>query len=155
MLTRDDKNWISEKLAKEVKPVRDSVDLLRGKITNIHFEKLNLESRMDSIEASTMRTEEKVDKVLNILDGFAGKVAVLEQENKNGCNYHPSSQHSDTGTREDDRHDAFRISCIKTGLSLYSPYTGRKGAIIHLYKEQYGKKAFIQAAWRPRGSQAL
>lgn len=84
MLTKEDKSWISEKLAKEVKPVRDSVDLLRGKITNIHFEKLNLESRMDSIEASTMRTEEKIDKVLNILDGFSGKVATLDQENKMG-----------------------------------------------------------------------
>lgn len=84
MLTKDDKSWISEKLAKEAKPVRDSVDLLRRKITNIHFEKLNIESRMDSIEASTMRTEEKIDKVLNILDGFAGKVATLDQENKMG-----------------------------------------------------------------------
>ena len=84
MLTKDDKSWIGEKFTKEVKPLRDSVDLLRGKITNIHFEKLNLKSRMDSIEASTMRTEEKVDKVLNILDGFAGKVADLDQENKMG-----------------------------------------------------------------------
>ncbi len=84
MLTPTDKKWIEEKLTKEIKPVRDSVDLLRGKIGDIHFEKFNLDSRIDSIEASNIRTEEKIDKVLNILDGFAGKVANLEQENKFG-----------------------------------------------------------------------
>jgi hypothetical protein len=45
---------------------------------------IRLESRMDSIEASGVRTEDKIDKVLNILDGFAGKVATLDQENKMG-----------------------------------------------------------------------
>lgn len=85
MLTKDDKNWIGEKLTKELKPFRNSVDLLRGKISDIHFEKFNLESRLDSIEASHIRTEEKMDKVLNILDGFSGKVAELDQENKMGA----------------------------------------------------------------------
>lgn len=84
MLTPADKKWIEEKLTKELKPSRDSVDLLRGKIGAIHFEKFNLESRLDSIEASNIRTEEKIDKVLNILDGFSGKVADIDQENKMG-----------------------------------------------------------------------
>lgn len=80
MLTKDDKNWI----AKEIKPLRDSMDLLRGKITNIHFEKFNLEARLDSMEASHIRTEEKIDKLLNIMDGNAGRIAGLDQENKMG-----------------------------------------------------------------------
>ena len=85
MLTKDDKKWIEEKFTKELKPFRDSVDLLRGKIGDIHFEKFDLESRLDSIEASHLRSEEKIDKVLNLLDGFSGKVADLEQENKFGA----------------------------------------------------------------------
>lgn len=85
MLTKEDKNWVEEKFAKELNPIRDSIDLLRGKVTNIHFEKFNLESRLDSIEASTIRNEEKSDKILSILDGFAGKVSDLEQENKMGA----------------------------------------------------------------------
>lgn len=85
MLTPTDKKWIEEKFTKGIKPVRDSVDLLRSKIGAIHLEKLNLDSRLDSIEASNVRTEEKIDKVLTILDGFAGKVADLDQENKMGA----------------------------------------------------------------------
>jgi len=84
MLTKEDKKWIEEKLAKEGKPVRDSIDLLRGKMTAMNFEKFNFDSRLDSIEASNIRTEEKVDKIMNMLDGFSGKVADLEQENKFG-----------------------------------------------------------------------
>lgn len=85
MLTKDDKSWITEQLANGLKPVRDSVDLLRGKISNLSLEKFGLESRVNSIEASNIRTEEKVDRILNILDGFAGKVADLDQENKMGA----------------------------------------------------------------------
>ncbi|MBI4121280.1 MAG: hypothetical protein HY457_03425 [Parcubacteria group bacterium] len=84
MLTPADKKWIEEKLAKEGKPVRDSIDLLRGKMTTMNFEKFNFDSRLDSIEASNIRTEEKIDKVLTVLDGFAGKVATIDQENKMG-----------------------------------------------------------------------
>lgn len=92
MLTKEDKNWIVEKLEtelekklrKELKPVRDSVDLLRGKITEKRLDQFTTESRLNSIEASVMRTEEDVHKILNIVDGFAGKVAELDQENKMG-----------------------------------------------------------------------
>lgn len=85
MLTKGDKKWIEEKLVKEIKPVRDSVDLLRGKVTSVHLEKFNADFRLDSIEASNIRMEEKVDKILNIVDGLAGKVAELDQENKMGA----------------------------------------------------------------------
>jgi hypothetical protein len=85
MLTKDDKKWIGDKFSKEIKPVRDSVDLLRGKVTAVHLEKFNADSRLDSIEASNIRTEEKVDKILNIMDGLAGKIAELDQENKMGA----------------------------------------------------------------------
>lgn len=55
---------------KEVLAVRDSVDLLRKKVTNVGFENLRLDTRLNAIEASGVRTEEKMDKMLNILDGF-------------------------------------------------------------------------------------
>lgn len=64
MLTPTDKKWIEEKFIKELKPFRDSVDLLRGKISGIRFEKFNIESRFDSIEASNIRIEEKIDKLI-------------------------------------------------------------------------------------------
>lgn len=85
MLTPADKKWVEEKFTKELKPIRDSVDLLRGKIGSIHFEKFNLEQRLDSMEASHIRTEEKIDKILNIVDGNAGAIADLQQENKMGA----------------------------------------------------------------------
>ena len=50
MLTKDDKDWIEE----------------------------TIEEKLVSIEESGVRTGEKLDKVLNILDGFAGKVADLD-----------------------------------------------------------------------------
>ena len=61
MLTKDDKNWIEETIEDKI------------------------EEKLVSIEESNIRTEEKLDKVLNILDGFSGKVADLEQENKFGA----------------------------------------------------------------------
>lgn len=70
---------------KEVLAVRDSVDLLRKKVADVGFENLRLDMRLNAMEASGVRTEEKVDKILNILDGFAGKVADLDQENKMGA----------------------------------------------------------------------
>lgn len=85
MLTSTDKKWIEEKLSKEFKPFRESVDLLRGRIGAIHFEKFNLESRLDSIEASTIRTEEKIDKLITIADGNTGNIVDLQQENKMGA----------------------------------------------------------------------
>ncbi|MFZ3044163.1 MAG: hypothetical protein WA058_03630 [Minisyncoccia bacterium] len=60
MLTKDDKSWIEETIEDKI------------------------EEKLVSIEESNIRTEEKLDKVLNILDGFAGKVAELDQENKMG-----------------------------------------------------------------------
>lgn len=85
MLTPTDKKWIEEKFIKELKPVRDSVDLLRGKIGDIRFDKFDLESRLNSIEASNIRTEEKIDKLIAIADGNAGRIADLDQENKMGA----------------------------------------------------------------------
>ncbi|MEK7554192.1 MAG: hypothetical protein AAB517_02380 [Patescibacteria group bacterium] len=95
MLTKDDKKFLTEKFAakddlkslvtkKEHKELRDSIDLLRNKLTMSSLEKFDFKSRVDSIEASSVRTEEKVDKILDILDGFSGKVAELDQENKMG-----------------------------------------------------------------------
>ena len=87
MLTKEDKDFLTENFAtkKELKEVRDGVDLLRQKLTTKTLENFNFEHRLDSIEASNFRTEEKIDKVLTILDGFAGKVADLDQENRMGA----------------------------------------------------------------------
>lgn len=87
MLTKDDKKFLTENFAtkKEVGAIRDGLDILRNKLTMSSLEKFDFKSRVDSIEASSVRTEEKVDKILNILDGFSGKVAELDQENKMGA----------------------------------------------------------------------
>ncbi len=87
MFTAGDKKFLTENFAtkKELKSLRDGFDLLRHKLTTSSIEKLDLSFRIDSIEASSIRTEEKIDKVLTILDGFAGKVADLNQENKFGA----------------------------------------------------------------------
>ncbi len=85
MLTKEDKKWIEGKLVKENKPMRDSIDLLRRKMTDMNFEKFNFDSRLNSIEASNIRTEEKVDKMLVQLDKFTGNIANLDQENKFGA----------------------------------------------------------------------
>lgn len=120
MLTKDDKSWIAEKLetelekklGKEFKPVRDSVDLLRKKVSDNSFDQLHTDTRLNAIEASQMRVEEditelKVDstllqqavgrlekgqdeirslvrQTLTATNGLAGKIADLEQENKMG-----------------------------------------------------------------------
>ncbi len=138
MLTNEDKNWVTEQLTKELKPVRDSVDLLRKKVSENSLDRLHSDARLNAIEASQMRVEEKVDsfdkdiiglktdidkdiiglktditelkvessllqqavlrleqgqdeirslvtKTLTTVQGFAGNVATLEQENKMGA----------------------------------------------------------------------
>lgn len=87
MLTAADKKFLTENFAtkKEHKELRDGFDLLRHKLTSENIDKFNFKFRFDSIEASSIRTEEKIDKVLTVLDGFAGKVADLEQEDKMGA----------------------------------------------------------------------
>jgi len=87
MLTKGDKKFLTENFAtkKELSAMRDGFDLLRNKIAMSSLEKFDFKSRVDLLEASSVRTEEKVDKILNILDGFSGKVADLEQENKMGA----------------------------------------------------------------------
>jgi len=44
-----------------------------------------LELKFDSLEERYGRSEGKVDKILNIVEGLAGKVADLDQENKMGA----------------------------------------------------------------------
>lgn len=87
MLTPADKKFLTDTFStkKELKELRDGQDLLRKKITDSSIEKFDFKFRLDSIEAAGVRTEEKVDKILTQLDGFAGKVADLEQENKMGA----------------------------------------------------------------------
>ena len=87
MLTPEDKKWLEESFAtkKELGNMRDSIDLLRQKMANSFLEKFDFKTRIESLEATTFRTEEKVDKLITMVDGFGGKVADLEQENKMGA----------------------------------------------------------------------
>ena len=87
MLTKDDKKFLTDTFStkKEFKELRDGQDLLRKKVIDSSFEKFDFKFRLDSIEAAGIRTEEKVDKILTQLDGFTGKVADIEQENKMGA----------------------------------------------------------------------
>lgn len=85
MLTLTDKKWIEEKFTKELKTVRDSVDLSRQKLTTLSLERFDFDSRLNSIEASNIRMEEKIDKLINISDGNAGNIDDLQQENKMGA----------------------------------------------------------------------
>ena len=78
MLTNEDKDWI----AKEIKPVRDSVDLLHKKVSENNLDKIHSDMRLNAIEASGMRSEEKLDKLMTMLDGFTGNVADLDQRTR-------------------------------------------------------------------------
>ena len=62
MLTKDDKSWVTGNF------------VTRGEFRE----------RMDELSKTYARTEKKLDKVLTIVEGFAGKVAELDQENKFG-----------------------------------------------------------------------
>ncbi len=86
MLTAGDKKWLQDTFAtkKELSNLRDSVDLLRDRVTNSSLEKLDMKEEIRSLRAASVRTEEKIDKVLTILDKQSGRLDTLEQETKIG-----------------------------------------------------------------------
>ena len=63
MLNKDDKTWMLENFA------------TRGEL---HLLKTEMQERLESVES-------KVDTALIKLDGFTGKIADLDQENKMGA----------------------------------------------------------------------
>lgn len=79
MLTKEDKGWITEQLAKELNPVCDSVDLLRKKVPDINLDKLHSDTRLNAIEASQMRVEEKVDSFDKEMGSLEGKFDSLDK----------------------------------------------------------------------------
>jgi hypothetical protein len=87
MLTSEDKKFLTENFAtkKELMAMRDGFDLLRKNTVVSSLEKFNFKSEIDSIQASNIRIEEKIDKLMNIADGNAGNIADLQQENKMGA----------------------------------------------------------------------
>lgn len=87
MLTPADKKFLKEQFASkaELRDVRDGIDLLRKKVIESSLEKLTIDAHLRSLEASVFRNEEKSDKILGILDGFTGRIAGLDQENKMGA----------------------------------------------------------------------
>lgn len=87
MLTKDDKKFLADNFAtkKEVGAIRDGLDILRNKLTMSSLEKFDFKSEVEAMRASDIRTEEKIDKLITIMDGYAGKIADLDQENKMGA----------------------------------------------------------------------
>ncbi|MBI2025173.1 hypothetical protein HYT04_00075 [Candidatus Kaiserbacteria bacterium] len=87
MLTKDDKKFLTENFGtkKEVGAIRDGLDILRNKLTMSSLEKFDFKSEVEAMRASDIRTEEKIDKLITIMDGYAGKIAELDQENKMGA----------------------------------------------------------------------
>lgn len=70
MLTPADKKWFQESFAskKEFVTLRDGFDLLRNKVTMMSLEISNFQADMNVLRAFALRTEEKIDKLLNIMD---------------------------------------------------------------------------------------
>ena len=87
MLTKEDKKYLTENFAtkKDLMAIRDGFDLLRKNTVISSLEKFNFKSEIDSMRASNIRIEEKIDKLINIGDGNAGNIADLQQENKMGA----------------------------------------------------------------------
>lgn len=63
MLTKDDKGWITDNF------------VTRGEFR----------SEIKEVKDGISRMEGKIDKIITIADGFSGKVADLDQENKMGA----------------------------------------------------------------------
>ena len=87
MLTPADKKFLTENFAtkKDLSALRDGFDLLRSRVTTSTLDKFNLKAEIDALRASTIRTEEMVEKLPTIADGNAGNIADLQQENKMGA----------------------------------------------------------------------
>ena len=98
MFTATDKKFLEDAFAahkkwaegtfetkKESGALRDSFDLLRNRIVTSHVEKFDIVSEMQAIRASNIRMEDKFDALMTTLDGYAGKVADIDQENKFGA----------------------------------------------------------------------
>lgn len=87
MLTKTDKKFLTENFAtkKELSAMRDGFDLLREKAASLSLERFGLKNEIDALRASSIRTEEMVRQILTMQDGYAGKIADLDQENKMGA----------------------------------------------------------------------
>jgi len=54
---------------------------------NLRSELLKVESRVENLEEGQVRIETKLDRIENKLDGFAGGVEMLKQENSVGAKH--------------------------------------------------------------------
>ncbi len=86
MFTKEDKEFLTETFAtnKELVGVKVDVANLQKDVTELVVESSLLQKTVQRLEKNMERTEGKIDKVLAIVDGFAGTVATLDQENKMG-----------------------------------------------------------------------
>ncbi len=86
MLTSEDKKFLAETFATNKGLVEVKVDVanLQKDVTELKVESSLLQQTVQRLEQNMERAEGKIDKVLVMLDGFTGKVADLDQENKMG-----------------------------------------------------------------------
>lgn len=86
MLTKDDKEWIDEKFAskKELGAVATDVAVLKTDVAELKVDSSLLQQTVQRLEQGQERLESKIDQVLTIVQGFAGNVADLDQENRMG-----------------------------------------------------------------------
>lgn len=70
MLNQEDKKWLEDTFAtkKELGAIRDSVDLVRQKLIQVSLDKMDVAGRLNTLEAGQFRTEEKVDKLITMVD---------------------------------------------------------------------------------------
>lgn len=80
MLTKEDKGWITENFATKDTLATVAKDVTELKVESALLQRTvqRLDSRMDKIETTT-------DKILTIVQSFAGNIADLEQENRMGA----------------------------------------------------------------------
>lgn len=87
MLTKEDKSWFTGTFATKgvLANVATDVANLKVDVTELKIESSLLQRTVQRLEQGQERIEAKTDKILTIVQGFAGKVADLDQENKMGA----------------------------------------------------------------------
>lgn len=82
-VTKNDLNAFATK--KGLAAIAADVSVLKIDITELKVDSTLMQQSIQRLEQGQERTEAKIDKVLTIVQGFAGNIAVLEQENKMGA----------------------------------------------------------------------
>lgn len=86
MLTKEDKEFLTETFAtnKELVGVKIDVANLQKDVTDLKVDSKLLQVSMIRLEKKVDKSSDLAQEVLTVVQGFAGKVADLDQENKMG-----------------------------------------------------------------------